>query len=246
VANGVLVLCLCALVGCSSDEPVAAPAVTVTATVTASPAATAESTSGPRLNTPTAKTTASANPGRSRRPSAEQAGSSAAFKHFKVSVRQVEPGSPGVRVLAEVCVRRLPPDPQGNRTRISWDPWSISTASKTVDASQGSTRLSGAFPADRTYRVGQCASGWIRFPTTTRPLRINYANGVGDVAIWDANHLNKEPRIGRSAKPREQSATTYYENCDAVRAAGKDPIRRGDPGYGAHLDADDDGVGCED
>ncbi|MBW6439075.1 excalibur calcium-binding domain-containing protein [Actinoplanes hulinensis] len=31
----------------------------------------------------------------------------------------------------------------------------------------------------------------------------------------------------------------------AVRAAGADPIRRGDPGYGRHLDRDGDGVGCE-
>ncbi|MFF3320333.1 excalibur calcium-binding domain-containing protein [Streptomyces sp. NPDC003035] len=36
-----------------------------------------------------------------------------------------------------------------------------------------------------------------------------------------------------------------YANCAAVRAAGADPIRRGDPGYGRHLDRDGDGVGCE-
>ncbi|WP_392898203.1 excalibur calcium-binding domain-containing protein [Streptomyces sp. LN699] len=37
----------------------------------------------------------------------------------------------------------------------------------------------------------------------------------------------------------------YYRNCTAVRAAGADPIRRGDPGYGAHLDRDGDGIACE-
>ncbi|MFE5519897.1 excalibur calcium-binding domain-containing protein [Streptomyces virginiae] len=36
-----------------------------------------------------------------------------------------------------------------------------------------------------------------------------------------------------------------YENCDAARAAGAAPIRRGDDGYGRHLDADMDGVACE-
>jgi hypothetical protein len=36
-----------------------------------------------------------------------------------------------------------------------------------------------------------------------------------------------------------------YKNCDAVRAAGKAPIRRGEPGYAEHLDRDGDGVGCE-
>lgn len=40
-------------------------------------------------------------------------------------------------------------------------------------------------------------------------------------------------------------ASTYYPNCTAVRAAGAAPIRSGDPGYGAHLDRDGDGVACE-
>ncbi|MDQ3483214.1 MAG: excalibur calcium-binding domain-containing protein [Pseudomonadota bacterium] len=36
-----------------------------------------------------------------------------------------------------------------------------------------------------------------------------------------------------------------FANCSAARAAGAAPVRRGDPGYGAHLDRDGDGVGCE-
>jgi hypothetical protein len=36
-----------------------------------------------------------------------------------------------------------------------------------------------------------------------------------------------------------------FRNCAAARAAGAAPVYRGDPGYGAHLDADDDGAGCE-
>lgn len=35
-----------------------------------------------------------------------------------------------------------------------------------------------------------------------------------------------------------------YANCAAVKAAGKAPIKRGDPGYGSHLDRDGDGVAC--
>ncbi|MFD4921724.1 excalibur calcium-binding domain-containing protein [Streptomyces goshikiensis] len=34
-------------------------------------------------------------------------------------------------------------------------------------------------------------------------------------------------------------------NCTAVREADEAPIRRGDPGYGPHLDRDGDGVACE-
>lgn len=36
-----------------------------------------------------------------------------------------------------------------------------------------------------------------------------------------------------------------FRNCTAARAAGAAPVRRGDPGYGPHLDRDRDGVGCE-
>ncbi|MFE4259495.1 excalibur calcium-binding domain-containing protein [Streptomyces sp. NPDC056883] len=41
------------------------------------------------------------------------------------------------------------------------------------------------------------------------------------------------------------SGSVSYKNCAAVRAAGAAPIRRGDPGYGRHLDRDGDGVACE-
>ena len=36
-----------------------------------------------------------------------------------------------------------------------------------------------------------------------------------------------------------------YKNCDAVRAAGKAPLLRGQPGYSSKLDRDGDGVACE-
>lgn len=46
--------------------------------------------------------------------------------------------------------------------------------------------------------------------------------------------------------PESQAATApvYYQNCDAVRAAGAAPIQRGDPGYRSGLDSDGDGEGC--
>ena len=41
------------------------------------------------------------------------------------------------------------------------------------------------------------------------------------------------------------STWAWYRNCRQARAAGVAPMRRGDPGYRAGLDADDDGVACE-
>lgn len=52
-----------------------------------------------------------------------------------------------------------------------------------------------------------------------------------------------------SSRPARLTGATRaggaYANCSAARAAGAAPVMRGDPGYGSHLDRDNDGVGCE-
>lgn len=46
--------------------------------------------------------------------------------------------------------------------------------------------------------------------------------------------------------PAQQSGgDIYYQNCSAVRAAGKAPLYQGQPGYSRKLDRDGDGVACE-
>jgi len=62
-------------------------------------------------------------------------------------------------------------------------------------------------------------------------------------------------RPSRQERPSEQkrefepqrfsSGAAAFANCSAARAAGAAPVRRGQPGYGTHLDRDGDGVGCE-
>lgn len=56
----------------------------------------------------------------------------------------------------------------------------------------------------------------------------------------------------RGASPSQPAAQRLvsgggreFANCSQVRAAGAAPVRRGDPGYGTHLDRDGDGIGCE-
>lgn len=52
-----------------------------------------------------------------------------------------------------------------------------------------------------------------------------------------------EPSVTRTTAT--STTSVYYPNCDAVRAAGKAPLYRNDPGYRPALDRDDDGVACE-
>ena len=48
------------------------------------------------------------------------------------------------------------------------------------------------------------------------------------------------------AKPADSSKkAVHYKNCMEVRKAGKAPLKRGQPGYGRHLDPDNDGVACD-
>ncbi|MEV0130984.1 excalibur calcium-binding domain-containing protein [Dactylosporangium sp. NPDC050688] len=59
----------------------------------------------------------------------------------------------------------------------------------------------------------------------------------------------KTPPAVKTTKPAAPKTTApaavYYKNCDAVKAAGKAPLYRGQPGYRSGLDRDGDGVACE-
>ena len=56
-----------------------------------------------------------------------------------------------------------------------------------------------------------------------------------------------EPRPPRAQPrpPAQSGDTVYFANCTAARAAGRENIRRGEPGYRPPLDRDNDGVACE-
>ena len=49
----------------------------------------------------------------------------------------------------------------------------------------------------------------------------------------------------RRTAPNALIGSFNFRNCTEARAAGAAPVRRGDPGYGPHLDRDGDGIGCE-
>jgi hypothetical protein len=69
------------------------------------------------------------------------------------------------------------------------------------------------------------------------------------------NHKTGEYHCHRSGAARNGSTVSRtlgarstggpFRNCTEARAAGAAPVRRGDPGYGPHLDRDNDGIGCE-
>lgn len=60
------------------------------------------------------------------------------------------------------------------------------------------------------------------------------------VALQQAPPRPAPPR--ERPTPRREAPAVYYQNCNAARAAGAAPIRRGEPGYRPALDRDGDGV----
>lgn len=80
---------------------------------------------------------------------------------------------------------------------------------------------------------------------------------IGAVALLALMLLNGQSQGGGGRQFAESSnyfaptsvarphLSVPYRNCDAARAAGAAPVRRGQASYGAHLDRDGDGVGCE-
>ncbi|MET7368040.1 excalibur calcium-binding domain-containing protein [Streptomyces sp. NPDC005566] len=77
-------------------------------------------------------------------------------------------------------------------------------------------------------------------PSDKAVVRITVAEPAPTPSPTPTPTPTPKPKVKVSTEP-----SVYYSNCDAVRTAGAAPVRRGDPGYAAHLDRDNDGVGCE-
>ncbi|PGS99568.1 calcium-binding protein [Bacillus cereus] len=63
-----------------------------------------------------------------------------------------------------------------------------------------------------------------------------------------ARKQQEEQKKAQQAQTQPAAGNTsnaYYKNCDAVRAAGKAPLYKDQPGYSRKLDKDGDGVACE-
>lgn len=84
-------------------------------------------------------------------------------------------------------------------------------------------------------------------------ITIHYWNA--EKAIAEQARKEEEARSAAIAAQTQQQAqqqaqytpnqSVYYKNCTAVRQARSTPIYSHEPGYGAHLDRDGDGIGCE-
>jgi excalibur calcium-binding domain-containing protein len=63
------------------------------------------------------------------------------------------------------------------------------------------------------------------------------AGAVGIVYLHRPEMIRRQMAIPKNME--------LFSNCDAARAAGRAPLRQGEPGYSPHLDKDGDGIACE-
>ena len=151
--------------------------------------------------------------------SQQTVGSTVDLPHFGVTVEKVSYSQgQGVQVLASVCVRKLPPDPQGDRTRISWDPWTVEQGGKTYGARlfDGSHPPMNMFPSQGTYRVGECAKGLITFADAAAGTvsLVRYNNSLGEKASW------RPARTARPGTPQQRDSGTPPDS----PSVGIDPV----------------------
>lgn len=104
--------------------------------------------------------------------------------------------------------------------------------------------------------------------TTTPPVQTTAGSSLGGDGLSEAAGLvaatglvagglwwlSQQPHIknalraalpGQAAPAAPTAPGVHYENCDAVKAAGKAPLYRGQPGYSLDLDGDQDDIACE-
>lgn len=67
----------------------------------------------------------------------------------------------------------------------------------------------------------------------------------GNNPVYKNVGLDVFPAPAPQPAPAQAPSSAYYSTCDDVRAAGRAPLYRGQPGYSSHLDRDGDGVACE-
>ena len=53
------------------------------------------------------------------------------------------------------------------------------------------------------------------------------------------------PSAATPATTEAVESSDYYAGCNEVRALGKAPLYRGQPGYRIGMDGDNDGIACE-
>lgn len=135
-----------------------------------------------------------------------------------------------IGVAAFILAGALSAGPQQPRSAADSTPSEPAPPTTTAPVAPPAVAPSIVQPTPGPQQVASAPQPLVEAPAQTAP------------AIPAAPQPAPAPRVTTD----ESSGTfAYYKNCAEARAAGAAPIHRGQPGYRAALDRDNDGVACE-
>lgn len=140
---------------------------------------------------------------------------------------QGNPSPPGVEVLGtSVVPSTIPGAPPG--------------AAANVDSTNGGL-TSDQFTTDNYVGEPIDPSQSNAPPATAPPIRNPRP------LVSPEPRVSEEEDTGTTTPPPAEKSNSSgpYANCTEARQSGPTPIYRGDPNYGEHMDADNDGIACE-
>jgi len=150
------------------------------------------------------------------------------------------------------------------RAAFANDPLNLLAVDSSSNRQKGDADTATWLPPNKSYRCAYAARQvsvkakyrlWVTGPERDAMARIltqcpdqpaltGGAPTLAPVAVNQPHRSTPSPPPG-AGQDSQPGGSESYSNCDAVRAAGADPIYAGDPGYAARLDRDGDRTGCE-
>ena len=142
--------------------------------------------------------------------------------------------------------------PIRKRAAIANDPLNLLPVDASANRQKGDGDAATWLPPDKGYRCDYVARQvtvkakydlWVTPPEKAAMERVLAAcpdepvlrdSGAPVLVPVDVTDPAPEPGPGAPTGPGPSTGSVHYENCDAARAAGAAPLRRGDPGYDAH------------
>ncbi len=146
------------------------------------------------------------------------------------------------------------------RAALANDPLNLLAVDASANRSKGDGDAATWLPPNKRYRcayVSRQATVKAKYGLSVTPAERAAMLSVlaacpGQPVTPDPTHAptSVDQNIHDPAAPASSTSSpgtsVYYANCAAVRAAGKAPLHRGDPGYATpRLDRDGDGTACE-
>ncbi|WP_461008593.1 GmrSD restriction endonuclease domain-containing protein [Streptomyces capparidis] len=133
--------------------------------------------------------------------------------------------------------------PRDRRVALANDPLNLLAVDASANRAKGDADAATWLPPNRAFRCAYVA----RQAAVKQRYGLSVTGAERDAMRRVLRDCPGEPlpAADRPSGADRAPAPTAYPDCDAVRAAGRAPLRRGEPGYGAHLDRDGDGVACD-